>query len=94
MTAEDPRHSGGQAKFPEIRTQAQVTPNKKATQTTRPTFPSKGGGWGRKKEYDLQAWERRPQVEQGRKKMMKRQINTAQMKEQGRNLQDLINERK
>ena len=25
-----------------FRTQAQITPNKKSTQTTQPTFPSKG----------------------------------------------------
>ena len=51
MTSEDPRTPGGQAKLPEMRTQVQVTPNKKSTQTTQPTFPSKGK---KKKEEEIQ----------------------------------------
>ena len=50
-TSEDPRTPGGQAKLPEMRMQAQVTPNKKSTQTIQPTFPSKGK---KKKEEGIQ----------------------------------------
>ena len=57
-------------------------------------FPPRVGAGGGRRNTTFKPGKRRPQVEQGRKKMMKRQINTAQMKEQGRNLQDLITERK
>ena len=75
------------------RTQAQVTPNKKSTQTTQPTFPCKGQKSKGRNNTTLKPGKRRSQVEQVRKKMMmKRQKNTTQMKEQGRNSQDQINE--
>ena len=80
MTAEDPRPPEGQAKLPVMRTQAQFTPNRKSTQTTQPTFPSKGKN---QKEEVIQPqslgkvdlkWSKLE------KKMMKIQRNTAQMK--------------
>ena len=67
------------------RTQAQVTPNKKSTQTTQPTFPCKGQKSKGRNNTTLKPEKRRPQVEQVRKRKKKGQRNTAQMKEQGRN---------
>ena len=55
MTAEDPRAPGGQAKLLELRMQAQVTPNKKSTQTTHQPFPPRAKT-KRKKEYNPKAW--------------------------------------
>ena len=78
---------------PPTRTQARVTPNKKSTQTTQPIFPSKGKIQKEEIITTLKPGKRRPQVEQIRKERKKRQRrNTTQMKEQGRNSQDQINE--
>ena len=43
--------------LPPTRTQAQVTLNKKSTQTTQPTFPSKGKNQ-EEKEYKPKAWKK------------------------------------
>ena len=53
---------------PPTRTQARVTPNKKSTQTTQPTFPSNGKIQKEEIITTLKPGKRRPQVEQVREK--------------------------
>ena len=62
----------------------------KLTQTTGPTLTK--GETKRKKELNLEAWEKETSNTMFLKKTMKRQRNTMQMKEQTRNTEVQINE--
>ena len=64
---------------------------RKLTQTTEPTL--EGAETKRKKEFNLEAWEKETSnTISKKKKKMKRQRNTTQMKEQTRNTEVQINE--
>ena len=92
-TAEDLRPPGGQVKFPEMRTWAQVTPTRNQHKPFNQPFPPRAK-IKRKKYHNPKAQEKETTsgASQRKKKKMKIQRNTAQMKEQSRNSQDQINE--
>ena len=69
---------------------AQISPYMKLTQTTGPTFgEQKTEG---RKNSTMKPGKRRPQTQEVKKKMMKRQRNTTQMKGKIRNTEVQINE--
>ena len=69
---------------------AQISPYKKLTQTTGTSL--EGPETKRKKEFNLEAWEKEISNTISSKSIMKRQGNTTQMKEQTRNTEVQINE--